>query len=183
MLFTSITASLCAQSNSQADKAFEVPSNIIFNRRFNVSLDNGNKMKIELSDIADLERLANIDSLLQIFLQDIVPLKDSLADPLTAKRIDYVTDAQGRKKIRFQQFQPKGASFLIDKGELASLRTEQDTINIIGIIVNPPKAMQKISRTNPRYYQFTFYLNDIAELTAYMNGSLKEKIKTILVGS
>ncbi len=88
MLFTSITASLWAQSNSQTDKAFEGPSNIIFNRRFYISLDNGNKMKIELSDIADLDRLANIDSLLQIFLQDIAPLKDSLADPLTAKRID-----------------------------------------------------------------------------------------------
>ena len=156
MLFTSITASLWAQSNSQTDKAFEVPSNIIFNRRFYISLDNGNKMKIELSDIADLDRLANIDSLLQIFLQDIAPLKDSLADPLTAKRIDHVTDAQGRKKIRFQQFQPKGASFLINKGELASLRTEQDTINIIGIIVNPPKALQKISLTNPRYYHSPF---------------------------
>ena len=39
--------------------------------------------------------------------------------------------------------------------------------------------MQKISLTNPRYYQFTFYLNDMNELTSYMNGSLKEKIKTI----
>jgi len=145
MLFMSIAAELCAQSNNKSDKAFEVPPNVIFNRRFYVSLDKGNKMQIELSDISDLDRLANIDSLLQIYLTDIAPLKDSLADPLRAKRIDYVTDAQGRKKIRFQEFRPKGTSFLINKGELASLRTEQDTINIIGIIVNPPKALQKIN--------------------------------------
>ena len=107
MLFTSITTNLCAQSNSKSDKSFEVPENIIFNRRFMVDLNNGNKMQIELSDLSDLDRLANIDSLLQIFLQDIAPLKDSLADPLTAKRIDHITDAQGRKKMRFQQFQPK----------------------------------------------------------------------------
>ena len=69
-------------------------------------------MKIELSDFADLQRVANIDSLLNVFLQDIAPLKDSLADPLTSKRIDYITDVEQRKKIRFQQFQPKGASFL-----------------------------------------------------------------------
>ena len=178
MLILSITGNLCGQSNNRADKAFEVPENIIFNRRFFVNLDNGNKMQIEVSDITDLDRLANIDSLLQIFLQDISGLKDSLADPLTAKRVDYITDAQGRKKIRFQQFQPKGTSFLINKGELATLRTEQDTIHIIGILINPPKPLQKISLTNPRYYHFTFYLNDMNEISAYMNGTLKEKIKS-----
>ncbi len=179
MLFISITGSLCAQLNNKSDKAFEVPENIILHRKFIVDLNNGNKMQIELSDISDLERLLNIDSLLQIFLHDIAPLKDSISDPLTAKRIDYVTDAQGRKKIRLQQFQPKGASFLVDKSELASLRTEQDTINIIGILVNPPKAKEKVSLRDPRYYHLTFYLNNISELTALMNGRLTEKFKTI----
>lgn len=179
MLFISITGSLCAQHYNKSDKAFEVPENIILHRKFTVDLNNGNKMQIELTDIADLDRILNIDSLLQIFLQDIAPLKDSISDPLTAKRIDYVTDAQGRKKIRLQQFQPKGASFLVDKSELASLRIEQDTINIIGILVNPPKAMEKISLNDPRYYHLAFYLNNISELTALMNGKLKEKFKTI----
>ena len=179
MLFTSITASLCAQTNNKSDKTFEVPENIIINRRFYIDLDKGNKLQIELTDITDLDKVANIDSLLQIFLKDIAPLKDSISDPLTSKRIDYVTDANGRKKIRFQQFQPKGASFLLSEGELASLRTEQDTINIIGIIVSPPKPSQKISLIHPRYYHFTFYLNKMSEITDYMNGVLAEKISTI----
>jgi hypothetical protein len=179
MLSISIAANLCAQSNSQPGKAFEVPDNIIISRRFNVNLDKGNKMTIELCAFVDLERIANIDSLLQVFLSDIAPLKDSFADPLTSKRIDYITDAQGRKKIRFQQFQQKGASFLINKGELASLRTGQDTIHLIGIIANPAVSKENISRTNPRYYHFTFYLNDMAELTSYMSGMLKEKISKI----
>jgi hypothetical protein len=144
-----------------------------------IDLGKGNKMMMELSDISDLDRLANMDSLLAIFLQDIASLKDSLADPLTAKRIDYVTDGQGRKKIRFQQLQPKGTSYLINKRELASLRTEQDTINIIGILVNPRKPEQKISLTNPRYYRIVFYMNDMGELTSVMNGMLNEKIITI----
>jgi len=176
MLLISITAELCAQSKS--DKAFEVPDNIIISRRFTVSLDKGNKVMIEVTDITDLEKVANIDSLLQIFLKDIAGLKDSLSDPLTSKRIDYLTDAEGRKKIRFQQFQPKGASFLINKGELSSLRTEQDTINIISVIANPLKAQQKISRSNPRYYHLTFYLNDVSELKNYSE-MLKQKISTI----
>ncbi len=178
MLCIGITASLCAQSN-KSDKAFEVPANIIINRRFYINLEKGNKLQIELTDITDLDAVANIDSLLQIFLTDIAPLKDSIADPLTAKRIDYFTDAGGRKKIRLQQFQPKGASFLVNSGDLASLRTEQDTIHLIGIITNPPKPSQKISLTHPRYYHLTFYLNDINELSRYMNGILKEKITTI----
>ena len=178
MLVTSITEILCAQSN-KSDKAFEVPENIVINRRFWINLDKGNKMQIELTDINDLTAVANIDSLLQAFLTDITPLKDSLTDPLTSKRIDYITDAQGRKKIRFQQVQARGASFLLNKGELSSLRTEQDTIHIIGILANPPKAQQKISLNNPRYYHFTFFLNDMNELTGYMNGILEQKIATI----
>ena len=179
MLATSVTGDLRAQSTNASDKTFKVPESIIITRRFYINLEKGNKMEIEVSDISDLNRMANIDSLLQIFLHDITPLKDSLADPLTSKRIDYVTDTQGRKKIRFQQFQPKGASFLINNGDVASLRTEQDTINIIGIIAKPPKPVEKISLKNPRYYHFTFYLNDINELAGYMNGILAEKIKTI----
>jgi hypothetical protein len=179
MLITSITASVCAQTKSKSDKAFEVPENIIINRRFYINLEKGNKLEIELTDINDLQRIANIDSLLQVFVNDITPLKDSVSDPLTSKRIDYITDAQGRKKIRLQQFPPKGVAFVVNKGELASLRTEQDTINIIGIITNPAKASQKISLSHPRYYHLTFSLNNINELAGYMHGTLAEKILTI----
>ena len=179
MLLVSILPNLCAQTSNKSDKVFEVPENIIITRRFYINLEKGNKLIIELTDITDLERIANIDSLLQIFIDDITPLKDSISDPLTSKRIDYLTDAQNRKKIRLQQFQPKGASFLAGNGELASLRTEQDTINIIGIIPNPPKPSEKISLTHPRYYHLTFYLNNINELAEYLHGVLTEKIQTI----
>src|SRR5664279_5170219 len=95
MLFTSITGSLCAQTVNKSDKTFEVPENIVFNRHFMLDLGKGNKMDIKVSDISDLERLSNMDSLLQIFVNDITPLKDSLADPLTSKRVDYFTDTKG----------------------------------------------------------------------------------------
>ncbi len=179
MLLTGITANLCAQSTDKSDKAFEAPGNIVFSRRFYIDLGNSNKMIIELTDMTDLNKVENIDSLLQVFLNDIASLKDSLADALTAKRIDYITDAQNRKKIRFQQFQPKGTNLLIDKGETASLKTMQDTINIVGVILNPPKPTTKISLTNPRYFHFAFYLNNISELADYMHGVLAEKIATI----
>ncbi len=181
MLLISIPATLCAQTktHSKSDKAFEVPENIIMSRRFYIDLGEKNKLTVEVTDLSDLQRIADIDSILQLFKKDIAPLKDSFLNPLTSKKVDYITDAKGRKKIRFQQFQPDGTSFLLDNGELASLRTEQDTVNIIGIITNPPKHKDDISRTNPRYYHLTFCLNNIEELANYMNGTLNEKIKTI----
>ena len=179
MHVTCITGNLCAQT-SISDNSFKVPDHIVMSRRFDVKLGKGNLMKMEFTAIEDLETMKNIDSLLQVFLTDILPLKDSLSNPLTSKRIDYVTDAEGRKKIRFQQFAEKGASFLISDGELASLRTAQDTINLIGVIKNPARSSkEKISRNNARYYHFTFYLNDLNELGTYRNGLLANKISFI----
>ncbi|MFI5134170.1 MAG: hypothetical protein ACHQEB_07535, partial [Chitinophagales bacterium] len=137
MLFISILPGLCAQSNSKEDKAFEIPDNIIINSRFYIDLEKGNKLTIELSDISDLQKVSNIDSLLTVFINDLKPLKDSLSDPLASKRIDYLIDAQGRKKIRIQQYHPKGDSYLLNHGDLSSLKINQDTINIIGVIGNP----------------------------------------------
>jgi hypothetical protein len=178
MLFLSITSNLFAQADL-SDKAFKVPDNIIMIRKYDIKLDKGNLARIELSAIEDMQAIANIDSLLTVFLLDIVSLKDSLSDPLTGKRIDYITDAQGRKKIRFQQYAEKGTSFLLSNGELASLRTSQDTIHIIGIIANPAESMDRVSRKNPRYYHLSFFLNDIKELDHYMHGILAGKITTI----
>ena len=81
-----------------------------------------------------MQRITNMDSLLQIFRRDMAPFKDSFSDPLTSKRIDFVTDAKGRKKIRIQQFQPEGSDFIINNGDVSSLKVAQDTINIIGVI-------------------------------------------------
>lgn len=179
MLATSITVNLCAQSN-RSDRSFEVPKDVIMNRRFFISLDKGNRLQLDMTDITDLAAASNIDSVLQVFFEDIIPMKDSLADPLTSKRIDYFIDEQGRKKIRFQQFQPKGASFLINKNELASLRTEQDTIHIIVALANAPEPRDFVSHKNRRYYHYTFFLNNTDELKTYFsNNTLNEKLNIL----
>jgi hypothetical protein len=179
MLAMSIPVSLCAQKKSGSDKAFEVPDNIIITRRFYINLDKGNKLTIEVTDFSDLQRIADMDSLLRVFKNDMAPLKDSFSDQLTSKRVDFFTDAQGRKKIRIQQYQPDGSSFVLNNGEMASLKIAQDTVNIIGVITDPPKPVDRINPTHPRYYHLTFYLNNIGDLTDYMNGVLNEKIATI----
>lgn len=178
MLFTSITAELFAQS--QFNRSFEVPGEVVMNRQFTIDLGKGNKLQLELTDITDLSRAINIDSVLQVFFTDISPMKDSFTDPLTSKRIDYSVDDKGRKKIRFQQFAPKGASFLVNKNELSSLRTEQDTIHIISYINNAAEPEDLVSHKDKRYYHYTFYLNDVNELKEYFNNNtLNEKMNIL----
>jgi hypothetical protein len=178
MLLTGIKENLFAQS-TQSDKAFNLAENIIINRRFMIDLGHGNKVKLELTDLADLSNAANVDSILQVYLSDAASLKDSMSNPLTSKRIDYIVDEQDRKKIRFLQFQPKGSSFLLNNGEVSALRTEQDTVHIIGFIANPSKPVDQVSISNKRCFHYTFYVNNINDLSSMVNGSLKEKIKII----
>jgi hypothetical protein len=176
LMLLGITVTLCAQAE---DKTFEVPDYIIFNRKFTINLDNQNKLVIRLMDMNDLQQLGNLDSLVQIFLRDTRPLKDSFTNELSAKRIDFITDAQNRKKIRLLQFPVKGSAFLVDRGGLAALRTVQDTIHLIGILPNPPKPLDNTSVKHPRYYHFSFYLNDWTEIRNYLKGELNAKTKTI----
>ena len=82
MLVTGINGKTIAQdepATSNADRIFNMPQGYP-KRSFTVDLGKGNKMQIDLTDIEDLDRFKNIDSLLRIFLQDIVPLKDSLSE-------------------------------------------------------------------------------------------------------
>lgn len=180
VLFISTQTRLFAQQTRNGRDPYRLPRDIVVNRKYMIDLGKGNQVQIELTDINDLRSIANIDSLLQVFVSDISPLKDSLSDPLTTKRIDYVTDSEGRKKIRIEQFAEKGSNYLLDNGGLSSLKIAQDTINIIGVIPHPLKAAQKISLTHPRYYHLEFYLNNFGELANYMHGILAAKIQTIL---
>ena len=106
-----ILTNLCAQDNSPsmlADKTFGVSSGFHRLWRFQIDLGKGNHLKLELGSIGVLDHFDNVDSLLLIFLGDVKLLRDSLADPLTVKRIDYLVDAAGRKKIRISQRRHEG---------------------------------------------------------------------------
>ena len=56
---------------------------------------------------------------------------DSLGDPLTGKRIDYLMDTTGVKKMRIRQTRLTGNTYLLEGGEPALLRVQQDTIFIL----------------------------------------------------
>lgn len=179
MLTISITGTVFAQDNTtKTDKAFDLLPNYP-SRRFTIDLGKGNKMQIELVNMEDLNRFTNIDSLIRVFLTDIEPLKDSLGDELLSKRIDYVTDTVGRKKIRIQQFKQKGSTFLVTEGDVASLKLEQDTIHFMGSVSYIAKYNLRKAFTATRHYRLSFFLNNLSDLALYADGSLNKKIAAL----
>lgn len=182
MLAISIIGESYAQDGriTNSDKIFEISADY-FRLRYFVDLGKGNKFKIELRQIEDLQKLGNPDSLLRLFLHDIQPLKDALSDELTSKRIDYIIDLAGRAKVRIQQFQPKGSSFLVDHGNAAALKLEQDTINFITTTSSQSRYKLKNGEryTDTRFIRTSFFVNRLEDLNNYTDDSLNNKIKLL----
>ena len=180
MLVTGISSQVIAQEKipAKTDKTFEVQSSL-FSNRYSIDLGSGNTLQIELTDKENINKFKNLDSILTVFFKDIVPFKDSLTDELAAKRIDYVIDEGGRKKIRIQIFKPLAASFVIRQGEVAALKTEQDTVNIIGSVSAPTKYGLRKALNNVRYYRLSFYMNDFYQLKNTDLKTVSEKIATL----
>ncbi len=175
MLAISISGQAFAQSTSTGN-VFDQPQHPKL--RYTIALDKGNKMNIVLEERTDLSYIKNIDSLFTLLLHDLQPFKDSLADELTAKRIDYLVDTNGLKKIRIKQIKPDGASYLVLNGDVASLKIEQDTINYIGMIAHNGKR----NATDPapvHYYRLQFLVNNMKDIPFYLDGGLNEKLATI----
>ncbi|MFT3911762.1 MAG: hypothetical protein QM737_20225 [Ferruginibacter sp.] len=177
MLLISINGKLFAQKNN-ADKVFEMPANSI-TRIFFIDLDKGDKIKLELGDLDDLDAITNLDSILRVFIQDIEPLKDSLADELTSKRIDYIVDPSGKNKLRIQQFAPNGSSYLVNQGFVATMKLEQDTVNILLKAQGGSEQLFKKRSKGFHYYRISFFVNNLGNLTGYMNGRLQNSIASL----
>ncbi len=181
MLITSITLTTIAQPAATTVKTvntFELPAGSI-RRSFTVELGKGNKMQVELTEIDDLDQLNNIDSLVRKYLQDIKSFKDSLSDELSSKRIDYLVDSSGNNKIRIQTFQPKGSSFLVANGDIAALKLDQDTINILVPVSYKGGNYLEKKLLLTRYCRLRFVMNQAADLNNYANGFLREKIDAL----
>lgn len=180
MLVAGINGKTIAQDEvlTNADRIFNMPSEYL-KRSFTVDLDKGNKMQVDLTDIEDLKQFKNIDSLLRIFLQDMIPFKDSLADEMASKRIDYLTDELGRKKIRIRISKPDGNSFLLQQGNLSALKTEQDTVVFSGSYLYKVTSTILKPFTEMHYYRLTFFVNQLSDLNSFSSAGLNEKISTI----
>lgn len=182
-----IAGALYAQENPLTDKNLS-PEDRIFSlpahstkREFRIQLGRGNVMELQLAVLSDLDRLENIDSLLLVFTGDMKAFRDSLADPLTTKQIDYVIDPSGQKKVRIRQT-GLTSTFLLDGGEPAQLRLTQDTIYIlIAHLPATPSSGKKGQEL--QYDRLGFYVNRYSELESYIATGLNKKIHLIRTAS
>jgi hypothetical protein len=178
VLFISTAGSLCAQERTNTEKTFDIPDGW-FKRRFFVDLGRGNKIRIDMDNMSDMQKVINIDSIITTLLHDIAALKDSLGDELAVRRIDYLPDSNGGKKVRIQQFRPKGSSFLVTDGDVSALKLEQDTVTIIGVVHYTAKYTMRKAFAATRHYRVSFYVNRLEELGGYIGKGLNEKMEAI----
>ena len=180
-LLLSIAGNLCAQNNkkpSAGTRLFEPPDNSI-GINYRINLGKGNILRIDLANGYDLHSLANIDSILNFFLDDMQAFRDTLADPLTVKRIDYLIDTSGTRKLRIRQYRPAASSFLLDHNGPSILRVEQDTIRILIVTAAPGRSSGR-TVNGLRYDRFCFFLNHYEELESYARNGLNAWTRHIL---
>lgn len=153
-----------ANAGSPDDKVFELPP---YSTKYKAwaGLGQGNSMRLELTSRQELARFQNIDSLLLVFFTDIKSLQDSLADPQTARRIDYLIDAQGHKKLRIRQTKLAASTYLVGDGEPALLKLQQDTVFLL--IAVPAEGESGL-----RYDRLGFFLNQYDELNGLITAGL-----------
>jgi hypothetical protein len=179
-LLLSIAGTLCAQKNDNPvteDQLFDPPA-YSFTVIYKIRLGNKNMLQIQLANGYDIRSFRNIDSLLTAFLDDIKAFRDSLADPLTVKHIDYLIDSAGKKKLRIRQYRPAATSFLLDGPEPAILRAYQDSINIL--LVSPAGSFPGRTIRGLHYDRLSFYVNHFDELGTLDVAGLKNEIVTII---
>jgi hypothetical protein len=161
---------------SAEDRLFSLPPNSI-DIDYRVELNKKNVMLLQMTATSHLHRFENIDSILLVFLGDMKAFKDSLSDPMTIKRIDYLIDTSGQKKLRIRQSRPASPTFLLDGSEPALLRLQQDTIFIM-MATRPGDS--HAGNNEVRYDRLGFFLNRYEELEGYVTSGLNDKVRLIL---
>ncbi|HVS96939.1 MAG TPA: hypothetical protein VHE54_10645 [Puia sp.] len=155
-----------------ANKFFDLPYFSIADA-WHFDLGKGNFMELELADHSQMSRYLNVDSLLLVFLDDVKPLRDSLADPVSGKRIDYLIDTAGRKFVRIRETRPNGGAYLLGDDQPSLLRTRQDTIHIL--LLAPPASRK--SYLPLRYNRLTLVINRYDQLQSLVASGLNNKMK------
>ena len=172
-LLLGLATSLCAQRNRTAatpdDGFFDLPHYSI-EKAVHIDLGKGNYLELELPADDQLSRFKNFDSLLLVFLIDMKPFKDSLADPLSGKRIDYRIDTAGRKMVRIRETRSPGTTFLLGENDPSLLRLRQDTVYIL------------LAEKEDRFSRLTIVINRYGDLESWIATGINAKMEGLETG-
>lgn len=160
-------------SSDKENSPFYVPAKALLDS-FHIRLDEGNSLEVELSDLEDMKKVYNMDSVITAVKKNFSSIKDSFSNPMSIKSIRYVTDESGRTFIRLRKFIPDEKNYMIADNKNTAMKIRQDTVKIIKII--PEERTPFFSR---RYVVLTFYLNDYHQLYQYGNHTLDSALMAI----
>ena len=164
----------CSAQNAPVN-IYEV-SPYLIGKKFEVDLGKGKKMFIELSKLSLLSNIKNLDSIVDQFLINVIPLKDSFADQKIQYKIDYLMMDEEKAALKLTKYAPGYDEYMLSGGEVSKLRTKQDSILIFGKIEKEGSKFRTIeSRFD--YYRVTFVLNQLNDLE--MLDSLNNHIEQV----
>lgn len=147
--------------------------------RFDFLMPKNNRMIIEVSSLALLQRLPNPDSLFKKVWSDLEPLHDSLSDPLMVRRVDY-TRYRTETRIHIKEYKPTGTYYTYKDDELVQLKVNQDTLCFKGYF-DPVKDIGGSSVIlQTTFYSITLVLNNISDVAKIPGGMLASGIELLL---
>lgn len=165
---------------TKTEETFD-PDQTALKHKFVVHLKQGNELIISVRDIRILKELRNPDSIILTALQDLQPLQDSLQNEINSKRVDYVIDTNGSKKIRFSQTTPTGSAYLLKQGAANILKIEQDTLDILGYYKPDQILHLKNSKANDskNFWKMSLVVNNLNDIRKHLNGTINTTVKDI----
>ena len=131
--------------------------------RFDFVIEAGKRFSLEFTHLGQMDSLKNINELLATVWKDIQTVGDSMDKPLVNRRIDYVLGLRDQR-LRFQEFQPKGESFVINSSDITQLKLEQDTVRITGFTTGRGYTVYGQENNQGSPYYITLLLNSVTEL-------------------
>jgi hypothetical protein len=151
--------------------------------RFDFNFTNGNRMRMELTSLKQIDSLPPLESLLSDVQKALSLLEDSLTNPLYNKRVDYIkrlTDS----RVRIKSYPPSGDVYsLQNNNQVTQLKVEQDTLRISLFTMDDLFIVNSEKRYASRPYSLTFFLNNISDLKTIpvdkLNATIEELNKEI----
>lgn len=181
MLLAGITGQAFAQydrttnvfPSDNTEAAFNNPAPGKLQTRFEFLLGKGNKMTLELSNINQIGKVLNPDSLVRKVWSALQPWLDSFNKPLVSRRIDYIFTGVD-EKVRILEHPQRAGIYRLKDDDITQLKVEQDTLRIK--LYTKRETNTIIMRSGITYLTSPYFImivvNNITDISAIIPGEL-----------
>jgi hypothetical protein len=141
-----------------------------------IQFEKKNKLRFWLKNLNDLKTIRDIDSLVNLFLEDIQPFADSLSRPTAdARKIQYYLTQENRN-FQFKSYPAQEEVYTISKDkQIKAVKIRQDTVEIMFGKYN----LQRNAFENK--YQLFFILNDWTDLRDIAKNGITQHMDSIIM--